>query len=99
VQFQRVREVADALNMAIYELDGYEADDVLGTLAGEAERQGLETVIVTGDLDALQLVSDHVHVLTPGRGVSETTEYDVQAVVARYDIQPNQLPDWKALGR
>lgn len=97
VQFQRVREVADALNMAIYELDGYEADDVLGTLAGEAERQGLETVIVTGDLDALQLVSDHVHVLTPGRGVSETTEYDVQAVVARYDIQPNQLPDWKAL--
>lgn len=97
VQFQRVREVAEALNMTIYEVDGYEADDVLGTLASEAERQGLQTIIVTGDLDALQLVSDRVHVLTPGRGVSETTEYDVPAVVARYGIHPGQLPDWKAL--
>jgi DNA polymerase I len=97
VQFQRVREVADALNMTIYELDGYEADDVLGTLAGEADRQGFATVIVTGDLDALQLVSERVHVLTPGRGVSDTTEYDVEAVRARYGINPQQLPDWKAL--
>ncbi len=97
IQFRRVREVAEALHMSIYELDGYEADDVLGTLAGEAERQGVQTVIVTGDLDALQLVTDQVRVLTPGRGIAETTMYDVPAVVARYGIQPRQLPDWKAL--
>ncbi len=96
-QFARVREVADALGIRIFELDGYEADDVLGTLAGEAEREGIDTLIVTGDLDALQLVSDRVHVLTPGRGVAETTEYDVDAVRNRYGIEPGQLPDWKAL--
>jgi DNA polymerase-1 len=97
VQFQRVRQVADALNMTIYEIDGYEADDVLGTLAVEADKQGLQTVIVTGDLDALQLVGERVRVLTPGRGVSETTQYDVEAVRNRYGIEPAQLPDWKAL--
>lgn len=97
VQFQRVREVAEALEMRIYEVDGYEADDVLGTLASEADRDGFQIVIVTGDLDALQLVTERVHVLTPGRGVSETTEYDIEAVRARYGIEPAQLPDWKAL--
>src|SRR5437588_1259132 len=53
-QFQRVREIADALNIAIYEVDGFEADDVLGTLSLQAGRLGLETIIVTGDLDTLQ---------------------------------------------
>jgi DNA polymerase-1 len=96
-QFQRVRQLAAAMNIPIVEIDGFEADDVLGTLARQAEKRGLETVIVTGDLDALQLVSDSVHVLTPGRGIAETTLYDCDRVRGRYGIEPNQLPDWKAL--
>ncbi len=96
-QFERVRQVAEAMHIAIYEVDGFEADDVLGTLAVQAEGQGIETVIVTGDLDALQLVSPHVTVLTPGRGVTETTLYDETRVRERYGLRPEQLPDWKAL--
>src|SRR5438270_3108294 len=96
-QFKRVREVAAALNVPIYELDGFEADDVLGTLSLQAENQGLAATIVTGDLDALQLVSDRVHVITPRRGIAETMTYDPQAVRDRYGIEPEQLPNWKAL--
>ena len=62
-QFQRVREIADALNIAIYEVDGFEADDVLGTLSLQAGRLGLETIIVTGDLDTLVALSHRVGVL------------------------------------
>jgi DNA polymerase-1 len=96
-QFQRVREVAEAMHIPIYELDGFEADDVLGTLALQAEERGLPAIIVTGDLDALQLVSDGVRVLTPGRGITETLLYDTDAVRRRYGLEPAQLPDWKAL--
>src|SRR5947209_6085379 len=96
-QFKRVREVAEALHISIYEVDGFEADDVLGTLARQADEKGVETIIVTGDLDALQLVSDHVSVLTPGRGITETTLYDEAKVRSRYSLEPEQLPDWKAL--
>jgi DNA polymerase-1 len=96
-QFQRVREVAAALHIPIQELDGYEADDVLGTLALQAQQQHMHTTIVTGDLDALQLVSEDVEVLTPGRGISDTTLYDCEAVRRRYGLEPEQLPDWKAL--
>src|SRR5947209_1491027 len=71
-QFRRVREVAGSLNIPIYEIDGFEADDVLGTLSAQAEESAVPTVIVTGDLDALQLVSDEVTVLTPSRGIAET---------------------------
>ncbi|MGI8968001.1 MAG: 5'-3' exonuclease, partial [Chloroflexota bacterium] len=96
-QFERVRQVATAMHIPICELEGYEADDVLGTLSRVAEEQGIPTVIVTGDLDALQLVSDLVHVLTPGRAMVETMEYTIPAVEARYGLRPEQLPDWKAL--
>lgn len=96
-QFGRVRELAEAMHIPIYEIDGFEADDVLGTLSRQAEERGLPTVIVTGDLDALQLVSDSVHVLTPGRGITETTRYDPERVRARFQLTPEQLPDWKAL--
>ncbi|HEX8917449.1 MAG TPA: DNA polymerase, partial [Chloroflexota bacterium] len=96
-QFARVREITDALHIPIYEVDGFEADDVLGTLAAQAERMGVETVILTGDLDALQLVSDSVHVRTPARGFQSTTTYDPAAVRERYGLESSQLPDWKAL--
>ncbi len=96
-QFHRVREVAHAMNIVMHERDGFEADDVLGTLAKQAEDRGIETVILTGDLDALQLVSEHVRVLTPARGAGETTLYDQAAVRSRYGLEPTQIPDWKAL--
>ena len=96
-QFKRVREVADALNIPIYEIDGFEADDVLGTLSAQAEADHVPAVIVTGDLDALQLVSDDVHVLTPRQGIADTMLYAEEAVRQRYGLSPEQLPDWKAL--
>lgn len=96
-QFQRVRQVAAALHIPIQEVDGFEADDVLGTLARQADERGIPTTIVTGDLDALQLVTDNTHVLTPGRGASETALYDPIAVHRRFGLDARLLPDWKAL--
>jgi len=96
-QFHRVREVVAALSIPVFELDGFEADDVLGTLSLQASARDLRTVIVTGDLDALQLVSPTVAVLTPRRGPLETMLYDEQAVVARYGLRPDQIPDYKGL--
>lgn len=96
-QFQRVREVAAAMNIDIYEMDGFEADDVLGTLSLQAEQRGIPSVIVTGDLDALQLVSDAVQVLAARRGIAETTMYTPEAVLERYGLRPKQLPDFKGL--
>jgi DNA polymerase-1 len=96
-QFHRVRELADAMHIPICEVDGFEADDVLGTLALQAQDQQVSAVIVTGDLDALQLVSAGVTVLTPSRGISDTVPYDLEAVRKRFGLTPPQLPDWKAL--
>jgi DNA polymerase-1 len=96
-QFQRVRELASAMHIPICEIDGFEADDVLGTLSLQAQEKNVPTVIITGDLDALQLVSDDVLVLTPSRGIGETMMYDPDAVRQRYGLEPSQLPDWKAL--
>lgn len=96
-QFQRVREVAEAMNIPICERDGFEADDVLGTLSVQAERQRLPAIILTGDLDTLQLVTDLVHVLTARRGIADTTLYDLAAVRHRYGLEPEQLPDFKGL--
>jgi DNA polymerase-1 len=97
-QFPRVREVVAAFNIPIYERDGFEADDLLGTLSLQAERQGMQTVIATGDLDTLQLVDDWVRVTfarSPRRG--EFEYFDRPAVVARYGFEPAQLVDYKAL--
>jgi DNA polymerase-1 len=96
-QFRRVREVVQAFGIPIYEHEGYEADDVLGCLARQAEAQGVDTVIVTGDMDTLQLVDEHVRVLAPRGRIAETVLYDVAAVRERYGLDPGQIPDLKAL--
>lgn len=96
-QFGRVREVVEAFNIPIYEMDGYEADDLLGCLATQAEAVGVETIIVTADLDTLQLVTDHVRVMAPRGRISDTVIYDAQAVRDRYALEPAQIPDLKAL--
>ncbi len=96
-QFGRIREVVQAFGMQIYEKDGYEADDILGTLAVQAAQQGVDTVIYTGDMDTLQLVNDHVRIKVAKRGISEVTEYDEAETVARYGLPPQRLPDLKGL--
>ncbi len=96
-QFKRVRQIVDALGIPVYEIDGFEADDVLGTLARQAEARGIETTIVTGDTDALQLVSPLTRVLTSRRTFSDTIIYDETAVRERYGLSPAQLVDFKAL--
>ncbi len=98
-QFDRVRELVQAFNIPAYEVAGYEADDILGTLCRQASAQDTDAIIVTGDTDILQLVSSHVRVLTPrpGRPFSDTVLYDKDAVRQRYDLAPEQMVDFKAL--
>jgi DNA polymerase-1 len=96
-QFARIREVVLAFGIHIYEKDGFEADDVLGTLSVQAEALGVDTVIYTGDMDTLQLVTDHVVVKVAKRGITEITEYNEKEVEARYGFAPQKLPDFKGL--
>ena len=98
-QFRRVRELVDAFGIPAYEVEGYEADDILGTICRQASGGGIDTVIVTGDADTLQLVSPMVKVLIPrpGRPFSDTIIYDEDAVRQRYGIEPLQICDLKGL--
>ncbi|HEY4387987.1 MAG TPA: 5'-3' exonuclease H3TH domain-containing protein, partial [Ktedonobacteraceae bacterium] len=96
-QFARIREVVQAFGIQIYEQDGFEADDVLGTLSVQATQQNVDTIIYTGDMDTLQLVNEHVLVKVAKRGITEITEYTVPEVVARYGFAPKILPDFKGL--
>src|SRR3989344_2777874 len=97
-QIPRVKELVQAMNVPTFELEDYEADDIIGSLAELGKReQNLETIILTGDLDALQLVDDNVKVFTPKQGLSETMIYDRKAVEVRYGIAPEQIVDYKAL--
>src|ERR1700736_1370413 len=96
-QFPLTRDIVRAFGIPIYEVQGVEADDVIGTLATQAREQGLHSTILTGDLDALQLVNDDVDVLTSKRGVSETILYTPQRVRERYGLEPIQTVDLKGL--
>jgi DNA polymerase I len=97
-QFGRIRDVVAAFNIPIYELDGFEADDLLGTLARQAEERRVRTVIATGDLDTLQLVDDWTRVTfarSPRKG--EFEYFDSAAVEARFGVEPAQVVDYKGL--
>ncbi|HEY3009001.1 MAG TPA: DNA polymerase I [Micromonosporaceae bacterium] len=96
-QVSLVREVLAALRIPVVEKEGYEADDVLATLACQARDQGMDVLVCTGDRDAFQLVGDRVTVLYPIRGVSELTRMDTAAVTARYGIGPERYRDLAAL--
>ncbi|MDE3088968.1 MAG: DNA polymerase I, partial [Chloroflexota bacterium] len=99
-QLQRSREVVEALGIPAFGVEQYEADDLLGTLARQASERGdIETLIVTGDTDTLQLVSPRVRVLmfSPQAGAGPMLVYDEAAVKARYSLEPRQLIDFKAL--
>jgi len=96
-QIKRVHQLADAFCLPSFEIDGYEADDILGTLSRQASQQGIDTIIVTGDNDMLQTVSPKVRVLAPRRTFSDTVIYDETGVQQKYGIAPGQLSDLKAL--
>lgn len=96
-QIPRVKELTQAFNIPIYEKEGFEADDCVGTLARQAEKQDVEVIIVTGDNDALQLVTPRVRVFTLRKGIKDTVLYDEKAVEAKYGFRPAQIPDYKGL--
>src|ERR1022692_1150486 len=97
VQFPWAREVVEALGIPIVEIPTFEADDVIGTLAQKAEAAGLDVIILTGDLDVLQLVTEHIRVFASRRGLSDTIIYDVDKVRERYGFEPPLVVDFKAL--
>jgi DNA polymerase-1 len=99
-QMDRIRQVVRTMNIPAFELPGYEADDLIGSLARQASEAGAETVIVTGDTDTLQLVSPRVKVMTPGgysQRFSEARLYDEKAVRDKYGVDPTLLADYKGL--
>jgi len=97
-QIPIVKRVAQTFAIPIFEKSGFEADDLIGTLCAQAEKEkNLETIIITGDLDTLQLVTDKTKVYTTSRGLSESVLYDSEKVKSRYNLSPKQIIDLKAL--
>ncbi len=96
-QIPIMHEVLDAMNIAVLELPKFEADDIIGTVAARASREGIETIVISGDKDELQLVDDHVKVLINKRGMSEFELYDNAAMMERYHLTPKQFIDLKGL--
>ncbi|MBV8198373.1 MAG: DNA polymerase I, partial [Candidatus Eremiobacteraeota bacterium] len=96
-QFAIVRRVLETHRIPVVEVEGQEADDVIATLARQAEEAGEATIVVTGDLDLLQVVNEHTTVLTTRRGITELGRYDPVAVRERFGLEPAQLPDYRGL--
>ena len=96
-QIPRVKEVVRAFNIPIYEKEGYEADDCVGTLARQAEREGVSVIIVTGDSDELQLVTPLVKVFMLRKGIKDIVLYDEKAVAEKYGFAATLIPDYKGL--
>ncbi|MEX0878085.1 MAG: DNA polymerase [Candidatus Spechtbacterales bacterium] len=98
-QIPRIKEMLEAFNVPVYEKEGFEADDVIGTIAAKLEKEhsDIHTIIVSGDLDTLQLVSKSTSVYTMKKSVTETVVYNVRAVKERFGLDPKQLADYKGL--
>jgi DNA polymerase I len=96
-QLPLIFEVLDTLGIARLSVPGYEADDIIATLAGQAVDEGIDVLIVTGDRDVLQLVSPHVTALMTRRGISEMTRFTPDEVIAKYGLTPAQYPDFAAI--
>ncbi len=96
-QVEIIRLVLDALRIRYVAVDGFEADDLIATLTTQADAEGMQVLICTGDRDALQLVNDHVTVLYPRRGVSDMNRFTPEAVEEKYGLTPAQYPDFAAL--
>ncbi|MEO8330109.1 MAG: 5'-3' exonuclease H3TH domain-containing protein, partial [Candidatus Nanopelagicales bacterium] len=96
-QVSLIKDVLAALAIPTLAIDGYEADDIIATLASEAAAEGLDVAIITGDRDAFQLVSDRVTVLYPKKGVSDLARMTPKAIEEKYGLSPQQYPDFAAL--
>ncbi|HSA83941.1 MAG TPA: 5'-3' exonuclease H3TH domain-containing protein [Patescibacteria group bacterium] len=102
-QIELIHELLAKMKVAVFELDGYEGDDLIGTIADKAvtrsksKGQSLDVVILTGDRDLLQLVNGHVQVLMPLVGITKTVMFDAKAVEEKYGVTPSQFIDYKAL--
>ena len=96
-QLPLIQEVLDALRIRHLELEGYEADDIIATLTTEALAEGFEVLVLTGDRDSLQLVTEHSTVLYPMRGVSDLARMTPEAVETKYGVPPHRYPEIAAL--
>ncbi|MET7479437.1 DNA polymerase I [Streptomyces sp. NPDC005648] len=96
-QVELIGELLDTMQVSRFAVDGFEADDIIATLATQAEAEGFEVLIVTGDRDSFQLVSEHTTVLYPTKGVSELTRFTPEKVFEKYGLTPAQYPDFAAL--
>ena len=97
MQMPIMKDVLRAMNIEILELEGFEADDIIGTVARIGEEQGIEPLIVTGDKDALQLATDRTHVLITKKGVTDFDIFDHDKMMERYNLTPTQFIDLKGL--
>ena len=96
-QFERCKEFLEKLGVPMYSLPGFEADDVIGALAKQAEALDLDTLILSGDLDTLQLVTPRTKLMTTRQGFQNTVVYDEAQIMTRYGLRPDQIVDYKAL--
>ncbi len=96
-QIERIKQIVDTLNIPRLERKGYEADDVLGSVANWAVTKGLGVKILTGDRDLLQLVNDRIYVNLPGKRISDAKDYHIQDVIDYWGVRPDQVIDLKAL--
>ena len=96
-QIPLLHDVLNAMNIAVLEVPQYEADDIIGTVAARAESEDINTLVISGDKDELQLIGPHVNVLINKRGMSEFDLYDVDAMRERYNLTPEQFIDLKGL--
>ncbi|MFA4964622.1 MAG: DNA polymerase I [Thermoleophilia bacterium] len=96
-QWERFPELMEAFGIVNLVKPGYEADDILGTLAEEAKRQGVGSMVVTGDRDAMQVVDDDIWVMSTGRGITDVKIYTPAAVVERFGVMPDRIPDYIGL--
>ena len=96
-QIDLLHETLDKAKIAHFEIDGYEADDLIGTISAQSGKKDLETIIVTGDRDLLQLVNNKVKVLAPILGITKMVLYDEEKVKEKYGLNPSQFVDYKAL--
>jgi DNA polymerase I len=96
-QIERIRELVRAFRIPVLEAEGYEADDVLGTVGQQAAAQGVDVTILTGDRDLLQLASPDIHILLAGQKLSEAVTYGPEEVATKFGVGPGQLVDLKAL--
>lgn len=97
LQLEQSKKICEVLNIPIYSKEGFEADDMLGTIVEQLKGKGVEIIIASGDMDTLQLVADGVKVYTLKKGIKDTILYDENAVKERFGFEPKLLPDFKGL--